>query len=288
MNRMDRDIPDTGRDLETGREQAGGGHTSRPQDPRQTRSSTRSRPSQDKPQREYPLSESERQSMGDIGRFRTLSIEDLAQHRHNGDAAKMRQDVRELSSRGLVQTRSVWLGTEKDRLVVVTLTRRGKQVLERSGEPGTFYAGFVKPTEMAHDAAIYRMYQAEAGRIARQGGEIRRITLDYELKRKVYSPLAKEKPGSLEYKRRQKEIAAEHGLKVVRGHIQLPDLRIEYRTRGGEIARTNLELATHHYRGGQLAAKAEAGFKFYAPSGDQNRLSAVFDDHHITAEILWL
>ena len=45
--------------------------------------------------------------------------------------------------------------------------------------------------------------------------------------------LPKTKPGSAEYRKRQAEIAAQHGLKVIRGHIQLPDLRIEYQTRDG-------------------------------------------------------
>jgi hypothetical protein len=49
----------------------------------------------------------------------------------------------------------------------------------------------VKPQEAAHDAAIYRMYQAEATQIAKPRGAIRRDVLDNELKKKVYSPLAK-------------------------------------------------------------------------------------------------
>ena len=63
--------------------------------------------------------------------------------------------------------------------------------MTRSGQK--LYAGFVKPGEVAHDAAIYRMYQAEAARIEKAGGKIRRVILDYELKQKVYSPLAKAK-----------------------------------------------------------------------------------------------
>ena len=35
------------------------------------------------------------------------------------------------------------------------------------------------------------MYQAEANLIAKRRGSIRRDVLDYELKKKVYSPLAK-------------------------------------------------------------------------------------------------
>jgi hypothetical protein len=288
MKRMDREIPNEGRELESGRDEVRGTHPSRPEDLREARSSPRSRPSLDRPEREYQLGDSERRTMADIGRFRTVSIEDLRRQRYNGNAAKMQQDVRHLSSQKLVRTRSLWLGKEKDPLEVITLTRRGKRLLERTGEQGTFYAGFVKPAEMAHDAAIYRMYEAEAARIAKQGGEIRRITLDYELKRQVYSPLAKIRPGSPVYTKQQTEIAARYGLKVVRGHIQLPDLRIEYVTRDGEIETTDLELATPHYRPGQLGAKAQAGFKFYANRSDQARLSAVFDDHDITSEILWL
>src|SRR5205807_8268392 len=285
---MDRSIPNDRREPEITGQEVRANSPSRQQEPRARSDSERPRPAVERPAREYRLSDSERRTMAEIGRFRTLSMEDLARERYQGSTAKMRQDVRQLSSQRLIQTRSLWLGKERDRLVVVTLTRKGKKVLERSGEQGTFYAGFVKPREMAHDTAIYRMYQVEAARIAKEGGQIRRITLDYELKRKVYSPLAKESPGSPEYKKRQAEIAAEHGLKVVGGHIQLPDLRIEYRTREGEIARTDLELATQHYRAGQLAARADAGFKFYAPSEDATRLRAVLDDHDITAEILWL
>jgi hypothetical protein len=285
---MDRDIPGGERSVEEGRGESSDRHHSLPEDRRENAIPSRSRTSPDKPYREYWLSDSERQSLGDIGRFRTISTRDLSEHRYGGNAAKMEQDISHLSSQRLVQTRTVWLGRGKDQLEVVTLTRRGKQVLEGSGERGNFYSGFVKPAEMAHDAAIYRMYQAEASRIIKHGGEIRKITLDYELKRSVYSPLAKVKPGSPEYTKRQIEIAARNSLKVVRGHIQLPDLRIEYQTRDGETKTTDLELATPHYRPGQLGAKAQAGFKFYANSADHSRISRVFDDHDITSEILWL
>ena len=74
------------------------------------------------------------------------------------------------------------------------LTKAGKRVLEqlhRQPSQPAFYAGLVKPQEGAHDASIYRMHQAEATQIAKRRGAIRRVVLDYELKKKVYSPLAK-------------------------------------------------------------------------------------------------
>ena len=285
---MDRSISGDEREPEISGHQVPGNSRDWQQQSPEGRDYQRPRPAVEWPERAYHISGTQLQTMAEIGRFRTLSIEDLAHYRYQGNVADMRRDCRPLLSQGLVQSKSLWLGRTKDRLTVVTLTRQGKKVLEQSKEQGTFYAGFVKPSEMAHDAAIYRMYQAEAGRIAKAGGQIRSITLDYELKRKVYSALAKERPGSSEYKTRQAEIAAEHGLKVIRGHVQLPDLRIEYQTREGQMATTDLELATDHYRAGQLAAKAAAGFKFYASSEDAVHLSSVFDDHHITAEILSL
>jgi len=41
---------------------------------------------------------------------------------------------------------------------------------------------------------------------------------------------------------------------------QIPDLRIEYEGRDGDMARVDLELATEHYRGSNLAEKVRAGF----------------------------
>jgi hypothetical protein len=46
--------------------------------------------------------------------------------------------------------------------------KEGKFLAERQGDHSSqqqFYAGFVKPQEVAHDAALYPMYQAEAAEI---------------------------------------------------------------------------------------------------------------------------
>ena len=118
---------------------------------------------------------------------------------------------------------------------------------------------------------------------------MRRVVLDYELKQKAYSPLAKAKAlPAAEYARRQEEIARENGLKVVQGHIALPDLRIEYETSSGQQTHVDLELATEHYRGSHLASKAEAGFKMYAAGADADHLSSVLEEREITAEIFSL
>ena len=84
-----------------------------------------------------------------------------------------------------------------------------------------------------------------------------------QLKKRVYHAIAKlgQDRNSSKWK---KEIAERHGLQFVKGKIPLPDLRIEYETREGEMARVDLELATEHYRGRHLAEKVKAGFSIYA------------------------
>jgi hypothetical protein len=87
---------------------------------------------------------------------------------------------------------------------------------------------------------------------------------------------------------RRNLIAEGHGLQPVRGKIPLPDLRIEYETREGEVAHVDLELATEHYRGRNLAEKVRAGFSIYAHAQDAAGLRRVLDQKELTAEILSL
>jgi hypothetical protein len=133
------------------------------------------------------------------------------------------------------------------------------------------------------------MYQKEAERLKKEGARIGRVVLDFELKKKVYSPLAKAKSSSpSEYVKRQAEIAQDHGLKVVNGHIVLPDLRIEYETADGQAEHLDLELATSSYHGSHASEKAAAGFRMYALSDTASRLSRVLDERGLLAEIFSL
>lgn len=229
----------------------------------------------------YRVSPAEMETLAQIGRFRTVAVDDLARFRYRGHNTEMREDLDFLASQGLVQKRTAWTGSKSGKLAVVVLTLRGKLILEReakSHDGQRIYTGFVKPSEVAHDAAIYRMYQAEKAKIHAAGGSVRRVMLDYEFKQRIYSSLGKAQGlPPREYARKQAEVARQNNLKVVHGKIPLPDLRIEYETRGGERAHVDLELATHHYRGSQMREKAEAGFKMYAPADSVSRLTAAFD-----------
>src|SRR6267154_2474265 len=106
-------------------------------------------------------------------------------------------------------------------------------------------------------------------------------------KKRLYHDLAKLGPGKPSSE--QKHLVAErHGLQVVRGKIPVPDMRIEYEAHDGERARVDLELATSHYRGRNLAEKVRAGFSIYAHAEDASKLRRVLDQRELTAEILSL
>jgi hypothetical protein len=240
----------------------------------------------------YAISPDERETMYDMGRFRILSAEDLAALKYRGNQALMRQDLRALAAEGLVERKSVWTGRDGETDTFWTLTKTGKRLLQRlypvpKGQ--AIYTGFVKPAELRHDAAIYKMFQREAAQIEKEGGRIRRVILDYELKKKAYSPLAKARAlPPAEYVKRQEEIAREHGLKIVNRHIVFPDLRIEYEDRHGVSAQVDLEVASESYHGSHAAEKAAAGFRIYAPADTAARLSRALEEREITAEILSL
>jgi hypothetical protein len=140
----------------------------------------------------------------------------------------------------------------------------------------------VKPREANHDADLYRLYQKEAGRIEQEGSRVRRVVLDFEIKSKINRDLARLGTQA------RPEIAARHGLQVVRSKIPIPDLQIEYETRDGDLGHVNLELVTEHYRGRSVAEKARAGFSLYTPRGEGDRLRRVLDRQELTAEILSL
>ena len=238
------------------------------------------------------------EAMETIGKFRTVASEDLAHFHFKGNASHMDGRLRELVGQGLVGRRTLQIG-RAGRLEVLFLTKQGQRLVKqerhqddsRKRDPQALYAGLKKLAEIAHDAAIYRMYQAEAARIVKLEGRVLRVVLDYEFKKRVYSPLAKAKARQLppeEYRKLQDEVARDNGLAVVDGKILLPDLRIEYETREGEMARVDLQLATDHYKPGQLRDKARAGFRIYRMAQDRSGSSAVWEDRELTAEILSL
>ena len=240
----------------------------------------------------YRLSDRERGTLREIGRFRTIDAEALFKHRYSGKPSAFRAEIARLQQQGFLQRRSTSVGKNRDTLIIVALTKEAAKLVRQDKDlpqNQAVYAGFVKPAEVPHDAAIYQMYQSEAAQIEAKGGRIRRVVLDYELKKEVYSRLARERgSGALEYTRLQQEIADEQHLPMVDGKIALPDLRIEYETPEGDLDHVDLELATEHYHRGHMDVKARAGFKMYGFVSTSRGRRAQWEGRELTANVLSL
>jgi hypothetical protein len=234
--------------------------------------------------RGYRLRESEIRTLVDLGKFRVVDAADLADLAYAGQREQMQNDLRHLLRQGLVQ-KGVFAGPEETARELLTLSKRGQRLLRSNRMvPGdqSIYSGFVKPRDANHDANLYRLYHKELTRILNEGGRNPRVILDFELKRKINRHIARLG------REARPEIARNHGLRVVRGRIPVPDVRIEYEKPNGEMARVDLELITEHYRGPSLNDKVQAGFSLYTPRGEGDRLRRVLDAQELTAEIFSL
>jgi hypothetical protein len=263
------------------------------------------------------MRESESEMLATVGTFRVVPARDLIgdlrsepKGDRQGDLAPVPTsrdvwtgDLRSLAEQGLVELRTVTINRQATPVVV--LTRQGKALLESAqdglGRRQQFHAGLVKPKELAHDAQLYRVYQAEAARIEAAGGTVTRIALDYELKRDYQRHLhrpdrdsggagepVEARPPRLDDDEPIEARAPSIDLPFVDGHVEFPDLRIEYETADGRLEYRDVELVTEHYSRAQLAGKHAAGFALYRARGggrlraqDARRPGAPSDPHYL-------
>jgi hypothetical protein len=224
----------------------------------------------------YEISGPESRMLATIGAFRVVSESDL--HDLRDDSSNPRRSLCHLENEGLIRRAPL---SSDDRVVV--LTDRGRDLLEanryecaeRSHEPRqAFYAGVKKPRELTHDAKVYRAYQRADERLRSHGGQVRRVVLDYELKRDYQRFLHERNRGKKDCdgrpNREPEEIARwarEHDLPYDDVHVRFPDARIEYEDGDGRSRHEDIEVVTTHYRGAHAGAAAKSGFTCYVVVG---------------------
>jgi len=237
----------------------------------------------------YSLRDSEIHSLAEVGKFRVVAKNDLAEFAYNGDRDRMENDVENLVRQGLAKVTTI-PNIEYPPSEVVTLTKEGHRMLSRGRvvrRDQATYHGLKKPREAAHDADLYRLYNKVSDEIESRGGRVLRVRLDYEIKDELYSRIARAaKDKGVKPEAVRREVAERYHLKPVLGKIPIPDLRIEYVNESdNQIQHRDLELATDHYRPRGLSEKARAGFQIYARPEDTSRLRRIRDERELTAAI---
>ena len=216
-----------------------------------------------------PLRNSEWRTLRTVGTFRVVAEADLL--RDTRDQKTMRNDLLHLVDEGLLDRKTGMVNHHPTRLI--TLTSDGKALVDRHrdvttwGRTQQYHAGLVKPKELAHDVQLYRAYRAESARIEHAGGRVTRVVLDYELKRDYQQFLNRRDRSPEEtFERDLHAFAEARQLPIVDGHLELPDLRLEYETADGRSETSDVEVVTEHYSRSQLSGKARAGFALYRPA----------------------
>lgn len=226
--------------------------------------------------RTYEMNGTDSRVLATVGAFRVVAESDL--ERAFDHPASARDSVKHLEAEGLLSRRPS--GPDER---VAFLSSRGRDLLEasrwerdeRSRRPvQAFYAGLRKPRELGHDAQVYRAYLRAEERLRSAGGRVRRVVLDYELKREYQRFLQernRDRPDSNgRPDRTAREIEAwakQHRLPYFDEHVHFPDLRIEYDDREGYAQREDVEVTTGHYRGAHAGAAARSGFTRYRSAG---------------------
>jgi hypothetical protein len=76
----------------------------------------------------------------------------------------------------------------------------------------------------------------------------------------------RDRPSDATFEQDLRAFADARQLPIVDGHLELPDLRLEYETADGRSETRDIEVVTEHYSRSQLAGKARAGFALYRPA----------------------
>lgn len=214
--------------------------------------------------------EQKRQAVTDVATYRVVSVKDLVEERFGGNAFTARKCIDSLKRKGLLREDHVNLPSSKY-FKVLTATDKGReQAHEYSpGSEQRYWAGPGHHREMRHDAAVYRAARNEIRELERNGGRVKRIRLDHELKSRVAQATerARVHRGPAAAHRAKVEAALALGLPVDgQGRVRYPDAQIEYGDAMGDMGRVNFDVTTGNLRGTDIRAKAAAGFSLH-PNG---------------------
>ncbi len=213
-------------------------------------------------------------ALADVGMYRNVSYRDLVESQFGGHPYTARRAVDRMIRDGHVrehQAKGPRGGTYK----VLTLTEAGaRKARDYAVEQGfdkeqQTWSGLVKRGELSHDTAVYRAARIEQRRLLEQGARIRRVRIDAEMKKQVAraTERARATEGRAAADAARRKAAQDLELPMQQGRVVYPDAQIEYLDSEGRSGRVNVEIASEHYSGRTITAKARAGFQMHGSGG---------------------
>ena len=219
------------------------------------------------------MSERVESMVRDVAAFRAIAQADLIQEQFDGHSFVAGRGIAAAERAGWIE-RHTAEGPHGGNFTVIVATPAGAaRAAERWANVGRPHqhvlSGAVKPTERRHDCAVYRAATAAAAQIAAAGGRVVQVRVDAELKGRVASATerARHAAGRAAADAARARAAAELDLPMADGKVLFLDAQIEFQDAMGRSGRCNVEVASEHYGGGAIRAKAAAGVQLYAAAG---------------------
>ena len=201
-----------------------------------------------------------------------MALRDLVERQFDGHPYAARRGIGLAERRGWVKRRKA-RGPKGGEFTVIVATpagaARAETLWREAGRPEQrTFSGAVKPSEIGHDVAVYRAAHVAQARIEAAGGRVVRVRIDAELKGRLAARAERERRarGRQAAEEARARAAAALELPVEDGKVLVPDAQIEYVDAAGRTGRCNVEVASEHYRGRSIRAKARAGFVLCAPT----------------------
>ena len=210
----------------------------------------------------------------DAAAFRAVAYADLVTQQFGGHPYTARQGIAQAEQAGWIE-RVEGTGPNGGTFAVVVATPAG---VERAGilwaragrEDQRGWSGAVKAVDLNHDCAVYRAACDAAERIEAAGGRVKLVRVDAELKGAVAAAAERVRhaEGREAADAERRRAAGAFELPVSEdGTVLFPDAHIEYTDAAGRAGRASVEVASQHYSGATVRAKAAAGFQMYAAAG---------------------
>ena len=232
----------------------------------------------------YHLRGSEVGLLERAAQYRVTFTDDL---KHDaGDDNRFKDDLRSLKDQDLIAERTVTRLREGRVADVLSVTHSGKALLDHHRDPDhnsgqMYYSGWVKPSEVWHDASLFRMVRQVEAELAQEGSRIQRVVLDDELKGSAYRAFQEARLSGEPDRYARLAVAEAQGLHVNRDHFVFPDVRLEVQDRDGTERTVDLELDTKDYHRGHLSEKAGAGFRMFGSGSGGSRGGTPKDQHNV-------
>ena len=150
----------------------------------------------------------------------------------------------------------------------MSVTPAGKALLDQHRDPErdlgqAYYSGWVRPSEVWHDASLFRMVRQVEAELEQQGSRIERVILDDELKATAYRAIHDARSSGDTDHDARRAVAEAQRLHLDGDRFVFPDVRLEVQDRDGTVRTVDLELVTKDYHRGHLSGKAGAGFRMF-------------------------